>query len=594
MEQWGLLVPPPPAVGEWLAGAAIPLRTVEPGSGFDDLEPFREIIGSSRLVALGEATHGSREFFRFKHRMLEFCVSELGFDWFGIEANLPECLAIDRYVQTGEDDPSIALLGQFFWTWDTEEVLDLIEWLRTWNADRVVQEPVRFLGFDMQFGQNAAFEVIEAAGEFDNDVTSWLAGEAALITSELFPEVFGRLDAAAQRQCVECVERLCELAVRRSPGRPEMPLLCAVLRPTLNAASGKWVGANYRDRSMADNVAALLDYVGEKSRAVLWAHNGHVQRPSWSGRNPAMGGYLNDRFGPEYLNVGLSFSRGGFQAVDIAGGGLRDWSVDVAPVGTFDRALADVGLPAFALDLRDWSKIPDEVAVWLERAPATRSIGSAFGEKYSSGSYIASGDPRHFFDVLVYIDETTPARAIKRESRRKRNSEPAEPQPSASNLDFAEVDADGVPVGWAWNEGGLQGVGTHKLSMGVGEVVVRRDEAPWRAGDCSLTQRVEAGPLVGRRVTLSAEARALVPIGGAAWISMSAFGEKPEGGPVWARRPQLAAAVSPPIRTKEDFRVELSLDVPDGTEIVTVDLRLAGSGEAAFQNLEFAVAPAAD
>ncbi len=591
MEQWGLLVPPPPAVGAWLADAAIPLKTVEPGSGFDDLEPFRDIIGESRLVALGESTHGTREFFRFKHRMLEFCVSELGFDWFGIEANLPECLAIDRYVRTGDGDPSVALLGQFFWTWDTEEVIDLIEWLRGWNATRTKSEPVRFLGFDMQFGQNAAFAVIEAARVFDPNLSSWLA-DATLITSEVFPQIFGGLDEAAQRPCLERVERLCELALRAGADRPEIPLVAAVLRQALHAHSSKWVGANYRDRCMADNVGALVDYVGGKSRGVLWAHNGHVQRPPWAGRHPAMGGYLHDRFGPEYLNIGLAFSHGGFQAMDFEGGGLRDWTVDLPPIGTLDRALADVGVPTFALDLRDWSKIPDEAAVWLERAPSYRSIGAAFGENYPSSSYIASGDPRHFYDVLVYTDETTPARAVKREGRGKRTAEPAGVQPSVSNLDFQELDADSVPVGWRWNEGGLQGIGAHELSVRAGEVVIRRDDAPWRAGDCSLAQRVEAAALVSHRVTLSAETRASGPIGSTAWMSMRAFGEKPEG-PVWIRPPQLAAAVSSPIGT-DDSRVELSMDVPEEARSVTIELRLAGNGEATFRNLEFAASAAED
>src|ERR1700726_4248268 len=121
------------AVAGWIRAGAIPLATVEPGRGFDDLEPLRALIGGARIVSLGEATHGTREFFQLKHRLLEFCVSELGFTMFGIEANYPECLRINDYVLHGAGDPAEALAGTHFWTWDTMEVPALIKWMRAWN-----------------------------------------------------------------------------------------------------------------------------------------------------------------------------------------------------------------------------------------------------------------------------------------------------------------------------------------------------------------------------------------------------------------------------------------------------------------------------
>jgi len=78
------------SVLEWIRSAAIPLATVEPRQGYRDLEPLRSIIARARIVSLGEATHGTREFFKLKHRMLEFCVAELGFSMFILEASFPE------------------------------------------------------------------------------------------------------------------------------------------------------------------------------------------------------------------------------------------------------------------------------------------------------------------------------------------------------------------------------------------------------------------------------------------------------------------------------------------------------------------------
>src|SRR5205085_4209183 len=103
--------------------AAVPVKTVEAGNGFEDLAPLKKMIGENvRVVGLGEATHGSREHFQAKHRLLEFLVGEMGYTVFGIEASMPDCIAINDYVLYGRGDPEKAVAGQGFWTWSTEEV----------------------------------------------------------------------------------------------------------------------------------------------------------------------------------------------------------------------------------------------------------------------------------------------------------------------------------------------------------------------------------------------------------------------------------------------------------------------------------------
>jgi erythromycin esterase len=77
------------------------LDTVEAGRGFADMQALKGVIGKTRLVSLGEATHGTREFFQLKRRMLEFLVNEMGFNIFAIEATMPESFDINEYVMTG-------------------------------------------------------------------------------------------------------------------------------------------------------------------------------------------------------------------------------------------------------------------------------------------------------------------------------------------------------------------------------------------------------------------------------------------------------------------------------------------------------------
>src|SRR5512133_3429322 len=78
-----------PAPVEWIRDHAIPLSTVVAGNGFADMQPLKQVVGNARVVSIGEATHGTREFFQIKHRMLEFLASEMGFTIFGLEAGMP-------------------------------------------------------------------------------------------------------------------------------------------------------------------------------------------------------------------------------------------------------------------------------------------------------------------------------------------------------------------------------------------------------------------------------------------------------------------------------------------------------------------------
>jgi len=137
-----------PEPSTWIRDHAIPLKTVEPAHGFDDLQPLAPVVGDARIVALGEATHGTREFFQLKHRLIEFLASQKGFTIFSIEANMPEAYRLNDFVLNGNGDPKKLLKGLYFWTWDTEEVLGMILWMREFN--RSGKGRIEFTGFDMQ------------------------------------------------------------------------------------------------------------------------------------------------------------------------------------------------------------------------------------------------------------------------------------------------------------------------------------------------------------------------------------------------------------------------------------------------------------
>jgi len=148
------------AVQSWITQHAIPLKTVNPQGPLDDLEPLRQIVGTASIVGLGEATHGSHEFFTMKHRLLEFLVEKMGFTMFSLEGDWSTGEQMNRYVLTGQGDVRALppqLLGMDY---NTQEMLALVQWMRAYNADPHHVQKVRFAGFDDQGVETITFDQV--------------------------------------------------------------------------------------------------------------------------------------------------------------------------------------------------------------------------------------------------------------------------------------------------------------------------------------------------------------------------------------------------------------------------------------------------
>jgi erythromycin esterase-like protein len=159
---------------DWVSTAAIPIAGADPGLNYDDLTPLKDLIGSAHIVGLGEATHGTSEFFRMKHRIIDFLANQMGFTIFSIEANMPEAYRVNDYVLNGKGDPKELLKGMYFWTWNTQEVLDMILWMREFNSSG--KGRIQFTGFDMQTPDVAAQIARDFITKADPDYVGELNG----------------------------------------------------------------------------------------------------------------------------------------------------------------------------------------------------------------------------------------------------------------------------------------------------------------------------------------------------------------------------------------------------------------------------------
>jgi erythromycin esterase len=389
---------PTAAEVDWVRTHAIKLATWDPREPLTDLRPLAPFVGDARIVALGEGTHGTAEFFRMKHRLTEYLATEKGFTVFAIEANMPEARRVNEYVLTGRGDPKAALAGMYFWTWNTQEVLDMIEWMRQYNASG--KGHIEFWGFDLQTPTVAMDSVRAFVARAEPAFAAAVDSAYQQVRGAWTERTRGVQSLAAvngwQREAARVVSHLTE---RRgayiAAGRDTLDIAWAIQNARIvEQAAGSLLSPRSRDSSMAANVDWIAAHQPPGTKMALWAHNGHVNRV-----DGAMGGFLAKRWGSALRVVGFALGEGQYTAYGPRG--LTSYPAEAAPAGTAEAVFRATGVPRLALDLRD-AQAP--AAAWLTAPHRFRSIGSMAMDQAFSSRTLAKD-----YDMLIYFDQTSPS-----------------------------------------------------------------------------------------------------------------------------------------------------------------------------------------
>jgi len=383
-------------------------------------------VADARVVGLGEATHGTREFFRLKHRLVRALVERLGCRVVALEANFSETLAVDEYVVHGRGDPREALDGIYFWTWDTEELLALVEWLRAFNEGRPVDDRVRFYGVDAQFARGPAAALADFLAERDPARADHRETLATLADAGLAENAAGDTegDGVPVAEAEPLVDALAAWFADRGDGeavalhRRHLRTLEQAVAVTAAERDDEVVRClGRRDEAMADNLAWVADRESADHVAV-WAHDAHLQRTvrdtRW-GSAPSMGAHLADRYGEEYYALGFDFADGEFQALDVsADHELRACSLGAPPADAATWLFAAVDEPVWLLDF-DEATADDRLAAHLDTERAVRSLGAIYDPDDEHDRLHEELRLPAAFDGLAFVAETTRARPIDRD-----------------------------------------------------------------------------------------------------------------------------------------------------------------------------------
>ena len=397
---------------KWIRKNAIPIENEDPAADFVDLMPLKEMIGESQIVALGEGTHGTSEFFKMKHRIVRYLAEEMDFTVFAIEANMPEARAVNQYVLSGEGDPRKALSGLYFWTWDTSEVLAMIEWMKDFNLSG--KGRIEFYGFDMQFPDVAMANVREFVKKADPEFSVPLEEHFKQIDeiSQVMRKTRDRsqIDFKKWYDAAKSVHLYLEArkdfyAESFDALKVDWAIQDALV--VLQAVEANMQGKRSRDESMADNLDWILAHTPSGTKVVTWAHNGHVSKSL--GMFKTMGHYLSARHGDDMVVFGFAFHAGEYTAVGNKG--ITVYGTSPSEPGSVEWFFKSSGIPGLILDLREASK-GDKGAGWLMQELDFRSIGAMAMDYAFSPRRITEE-----FDVLIYFEKTTPSDCFRSRNR---------------------------------------------------------------------------------------------------------------------------------------------------------------------------------
>jgi erythromycin esterase-like protein len=414
----------PGEVAAAIRGACEPLPALDQAEAFGAL--FDRVAGA-RVVLLGEATHGTSEFYRARAAITRRLVERHGFGIVAVEADWPDAQRIDRYVRH-RGAPAEAAAEAFArfptWMWRNREVHDCIEWLRAYNADRPAAARAEFRGLDVYSLRGSIAAVLDYLDKVDPAMASTARRRYGCLTPwQIEPADYGHaVLTGAKDPCEDAVvAQLRELLGKRldymrrdgegffDAAQNARTVLAAeqYYRIMYHGSTESW---NLRDRHMFDTLQAVLAHRGEGAKAVVWAHNSHIgnasaTRMGWQGEFN-IGELCRTAFGQEAALVGFGTDRGQVAAASDWGGPMEIKDVRPSRPDSYERAFRDAGVPASLTDWRGPGRagLRDALAgPLLERA-----IGVIYRPETERWSHYFEAVLAEQFDAFVWFEATRP------------------------------------------------------------------------------------------------------------------------------------------------------------------------------------------
>ena len=397
-----------------------------------DYDPLLDLIGDSTIVLLGEASHGTHEFYKARAQITKRLIQEKSFNVIALEADWPDVLRVHRYIRSQSADPSALMSLEDFerfprWMWRNVDFLDLVGWLRSWNDRRKDGPKVGLYGLDIY----SLHRSIESVIQYLEKIDPKLAAEAKRRYGcfEEFgddPQSYGL--TASVHSSLSCedevVTQLVELQkhaadfLKRDGKMAEDEFFFAEQNARVAANAEKYYRAMYRgrpntwnlrDSHMADTLDELIDHLQKQhqpAKAIVWAHNSHLgdARSTEMGQRGEhnIGQLVRERHDRDATLVGFTTYSGTVTAATDWDEPARRRHVRPAMKGSVENLFHETDLPNFLMIPREDQEVYD----YLSQPLLERAIGVIYRPETERYSHYFSAEIAKQFDAIIHFDES--------------------------------------------------------------------------------------------------------------------------------------------------------------------------------------------
>lgn len=358
---------------------------------------------SNNILAIGENSHGTHEFFTTKFQIIEYCVTKLNYRTIGIESDYAGTIDANKFIREGVGTAGDAVYSMGISAWMTEEMKDILEWLKQYNSDKPELHKVSIYGFDMQFNKPTLTRL-------KIELVKLNCPAAALLDTLIAWKTSMQVDLNyLNKLAIELIEFA---NLQNDTVKTSLIGLINSMTTSINYLKiiDPYQKANFRDKYMADNI--INTYKSQSVKTLIWAHNEHITKNGNIKIWQTMGEHLSKKFGNDYYTIGLLTAKGriGFYNRNIK---QRDsLEIPLDKWDSYESAFIKCGAKHFFIDLKQinetstlqkfFSKNKEMITIDLLYDPKKK--------EYSVKKNIFKNNLIDKFDSVIFIETTTAAR----------------------------------------------------------------------------------------------------------------------------------------------------------------------------------------
>lgn len=364
-----------------LKSKIVPIASTDPTASDGDLAFILDALKDREIIAVGEATHGSKEFFTLKHRLFRLLCEKSDVKIFGLEESYAAGLLVNDYIQGRSALKATDVVMKMSFMWRTKEMKDLIEWMKNYNDDISHIEKITFFGFDLH-GPHRAAQWLSAY--FEKTDTAYLREIKPFLHE--FENMTYPKEKMGEKEFAKHISRITGIRSMLKTNKAKYEEL---------AGADRWMEADHvleclsqytdtyrsgdvdffkRDPYMSSNIKWMHDLKPGRNRMMLWAHNEHVAS---GGSLPSMGKLVKQEFGDKFYNIGFVFNEGeytGTRQYKCPALEAGVFSFKPAPAGTFSDLVSQTGVAVGFLPL-DCKGLDEKTSAWLGSTQRVYEVG---------------------------------------------------------------------------------------------------------------------------------------------------------------------------------------------------------------------------